>query len=69
MAQWLRALAVLTEYQGYIPSTHIGWLTTASNFSPRESMPSSVYLYTCGAQIHTQAHTHEAIDKSVNIHI
>lgn len=35
MAQRLRAFAVLAEYVGSIPSTHIGQLTTVCNFNFR----------------------------------
>jgi hypothetical protein len=63
MAQRLRAFAVLAEYVGSIPSTHIGQLTTVCNSNFRGSNSSSDlnigYIHThTHTQRHTQTHTH-----------
>lgn len=52
MAQQLGAHTALAEDPSWVPSTNVGWLTTASNSSSQEMR----YLYT-PVGICTQVHT------------
>jgi hypothetical protein len=55
MAQWLRALAALTEDLDLVPSIHICWATTASNSNSRGS-PFSSKAFTHMLNTYSQAH-------------